>query len=211
MHLLVVAKEPVPGRVKTRLCPPCDPEGAAAIAEAALRDTLEHALASHADRVVLALDGAPAEWCPPGVEVIGQGDGDFATRLARAWGRVPRPTLQIGMDTPQLGPEDLDAVMLSLAEPGVDAVLGPAFDGGWWGLGLCGRPASAEWVFAGIAVSGRDTGACQLDRLRVLGLRVGLLPTHRDADTWGDACAVAAAAPSTHFAGAVREVAARLG
>ncbi len=206
MHLLIMAKEPIPGRVKTRLSPPCDPAGAAAIAEAALRDTLENALASRAEHVVLALDGKPARWCPPEVEVIDQGDGDFATRLARAWGRVPRPTIQIGMDTPQIEARHLDSAMASLGRPGVDAVFGPALDGGWWGLGLGSEPELADELFVDIAMSRGDTGARQLERLRSLGLCVEILPTHRDVDAWADACAIAHTAPRLRFSKAVREV-----
>src|SRR5262249_3936520 len=54
-HVLVMAKAPVPGRVKTRLCPPCTPTEAAALAEAALADTLDAVAACHADRFVVAL------------------------------------------------------------------------------------------------------------------------------------------------------------
>ena len=57
VDLLVLAKEPVAGRVKTRLCPPCSPTEAAAVAEAALADTLAAAVATGADRVVVSLDG----------------------------------------------------------------------------------------------------------------------------------------------------------
>ncbi len=57
--LLVIAKEPVPGRVKTRLTPPYTPMEAAAIAEAALADTLHTVLKTPARRRVLVLDGAP--------------------------------------------------------------------------------------------------------------------------------------------------------
>src|SRR5215208_6714786 len=71
--LLVIAKAPVPGRVKTRLSPPCTPEQAATLAAAALRDTLEAAAASRrARRLVLALDGSAPSWLPPGIEVIPQ-------------------------------------------------------------------------------------------------------------------------------------------
>ena len=64
--LAVIAKAPVAGRVKTRLCPPCTPEEAAALAEAALRDTLA-AMAAAAPRAawrrrVVVLDGAPGAW-----------------------------------------------------------------------------------------------------------------------------------------------------
>ncbi len=64
--LLVIAKEPVPGRVKTRLTPPFTPAEAAALAEAALADTLAVALATPADRHVLVLDGSPARGRPRG-------------------------------------------------------------------------------------------------------------------------------------------------
>lgn len=210
MDLLVIAKEPVPGRVKTRLCPPCDHQSAATIAEAALCDTLENALASGADRVLLALDGAQAQWCPPGVEVVDQGAGDFASRLSRAWSHASGPALQIGMDTPHIGPGELDAAMCNLIEPGVNAVLGPAVDGGWWSLGFLDIPDPPELIFAGIAMSRPDTGVRQLERLNAMGMRVHLLPTRCDADTWDDTRAIAATAPSTRFAGAVRSVEARL-
>ena len=75
MDLLVLAKEPIPGRVKTRLCPPCTPAEAARLAAACLADTLEAACAAGADRVLVALDGRPGDWLPPGVRVVGQGSG----------------------------------------------------------------------------------------------------------------------------------------
>jgi len=74
-HVLVLAKEPRPGRVKTRLCPPCSPEEAATVAAAALADTLEAVAASGADRHILALDGRPGPWLPPGFEVV-ESDAD---------------------------------------------------------------------------------------------------------------------------------------
>jgi glycosyltransferase A (GT-A) superfamily protein (DUF2064 family) len=140
VDLIVLAKEPVPGRVKTRLCPPCTPESAAALAAAALADTLDAATTSGADRVLLALDGRPGDWCPPGVTVVGQGTGTLSDRLTTAWTHTPGPALQIGMDTPQLTAADLDAAMAALAEPwpgtgpctggGTGGVPGPALDGG---------------------------------------------------------------------------------
>ena len=95
--LLVIAKEPVPGRVKTRLTPPCTPEQAAALARAALEDTLAAALAVDREiRRVLVLDGEPGTWAPDGFELIAQRGEGLAERLAAAFedagehGRVRR-------------------------------------------------------------------------------------------------------------------------
>lgn len=203
MDLLVVAKEPRPGRSKTRLCPPCRPEEAAELAAAALADTLAAAVGSSAERVVLALDGAPGPWLPAGVDVVPQCDGPLADRLAHAWQHVRGPALQIGMDTPQVTAVLLDDAMGRLDEPGCHAALGLACDGGWWALGL---QAPAPGVFEGVATSQADTGTRQLARLRSLGLSIEMLATERDVDTWDDALAVASSAPGTAFAAAVRAV-----
>jgi len=205
VDLLVLAKEPVPGRVKTRLCPPCSPATAATLAAAALADTLAAACASGADRVVLALDGRPGGWCPPGVVVVDQGTGSLARRLTAAWRHATGAALLVGMDTPQVSAADLDRAMARLTAPGVDAVLGPAADGGWWTVGLRRRHLAA---FLGVPTSRADTGVRQAARLVGLGLSVHLLPERADVDTWADALAVAAAAPATRFAAAVRRAAA---
>jgi hypothetical protein len=194
--VLVMAKAPVPGAVKTRLCPPCTPAEAAALADAALRDTLD---AARAFTVVVALDGAPGDWLPPGVEWFAQRGNTFNERLEHAWARVATPLLQIGMDTPQLTPALL-ALAVDLLEQS-DAVLGPAVDGGWWGLGL--RDAPPGPLFDGIGMSRDDTARQQRKRLRDLGLRVTELEPLRDVDTIDDARAVAALAPTTRFARAL--------
>jgi rSAM/selenodomain-associated transferase 1 len=197
MHVLVMAKAPEPGRVKTRLCPPCTPAEAAALAEAALRDTLAAALASRAERCVLALDGAPGPWLPPGVTVVAQRGTTFADRLTAARAAVRGPGILIGMDTPQVTAADLDGALDALARPGCDAVLGPANDGGWWTIGL---HDADDRVFDGVPTSTSTTGAAQLRRLHELGWRVDLLPTFRDVDTFADAHVVAGLAPATRFA-----------
>jgi glycosyltransferase A (GT-A) superfamily protein (DUF2064 family) len=203
MDLIVVAKEPVPGRVKTRLCPPCSPTEAATIAAAALADTLDAAVASGADRVVLALDGRPGAWCPPGVVVVGQGRGPLDRRLAHAWSAARGAALQVGMDTPQVSGAELRRAMAALDGDGVDAVLAPATDGGWWAVGLR-RPRPD--AFLGVPTSRPDTGARQAARLAALGLRTRWLGAHTDIDTWPDAVAVAATAPATRTAAAVAAV-----
>lgn len=195
--LLVMAKEPVPGRVKTRLCPPLSAEQAAAVAAAAIADTLHAASGCRrVGRVVVALDGAPGGWLDTGaVEVVAQRGATFNQRLAAAWAAVDGPTLQIGMDTPQLTSTLLDRCAEITAAS--DAALGLACDGGWWALGMR-RPDPG--VFAGVPMSTADTGRLQAAALRHRGLRVTPLPTLRDVDDIDAALAVAAAVPTTRFA-----------
>lgn len=198
-----MAKEPVAGRVKTRLCPPCTPEEAAALAEAALADTLAACCGAGADRVVVALDGRPGPWLPPGVVVVDQGLGAFDQRLARSWGHVAGPALQIGMDTPQVTPSLLQGALEALAAPGIDAVLGPAEDGGWWALGMADPDPS---LLVGVLTSRADTGSRQLQRLLAAGRRTRLVAVLRDVDTWADAQAVAATTAGTRFGRAADQV-----
>jgi uncharacterized protein len=202
--LLVLAKEPLPGRSKTRLCPPLRLEEAAEVAEAALVTTLETVSAARADRRILVLDGAPGQWLFPGIGVIPQRGGDQAERLAHAFEDAGAPALLIGMDSPQVTPAMLDRATGLLAQPGTDAVLGPAEDGGWWALGLC---RADPRVFRGVAMSRSDTGRNQLERLRRLGLRTRLLETLRDVDHFADAVAVARSAPGTPFGRTIERLA----
>src|SRR5579884_2830288 len=126
--LLVLAKEPVPGRAKTRLTPPCTPRQAAGLAGASLLDTLEVVGRTPAARRVLVFDGDATGWRPAGFEVIGQSGRGLGERLAAAFTAVAAPALLVGMDTPQLTPRLLREGIDALMAPGVDAVLGPALD-----------------------------------------------------------------------------------
>ncbi|MEV4047096.1 DUF2064 domain-containing protein [Streptomyces sp. NPDC049744] len=190
--LLVIAKEPRPGRVKTRLTPPFSPAEAAALAEAALADTLSAVAGAPARRRVLVLDGAPGPWLPPGFDVVPQGAGGLDARLADAFAGCAGPALLIGMDTPQVTPDLLDVDFRDC-----DAYFGPAEDGGFWALGLT-RPEPA--LLRGVPMSTPVTGAVQRERLLAAGLRVRDLPPLRDVDTAADARAVAALAPGSRFA-----------
>jgi uncharacterized protein len=200
VQLVVMAKSPVPGRCKTRLCPPLTPQDAAEVAEAALADTLAAVADADACRRVLVLDGAVGDWLPSGFDVIPQRGCGLGERLAAALDDVGAPSVLIGMDTPQVTAALLDETMDQLMRPGVDAVLGQAFDGGWWGIGLRrGRTG----LFAGVPMSTPTTGAMQRRRMHQLGLRTVALPKLRDVDVIEDAMAVAASAPSSRFARAL--------
>jgi rSAM/selenodomain-associated transferase 1 len=191
--MLVIAKEPVPGRVKTRLTPPYTPAEAAALAEAALSDTLAAVAATPAAHRVLVLAGRPGPWLPEGFEVIPQRGDGLDERLANAFADVGGPAVLVGMDTPQVTPAALARAVRALEDG--DAVFGPATDGGFWLLGLR-RPDPR--LLLGVPMSRADTGAHQ--RARLCGLRVTTLRTLTDVDTAADAVRVAAQAPGSRFA-----------
>jgi rSAM/selenodomain-associated transferase 1 len=205
-QLLVLAKTPVPGRVKTRLCPPWTYEQAARVAAAALADTLAVVAETPAVRRCLVVDGDhPA---PPGWHRTAQRGSTLGARLAHAYAdtRLARSaSLLIGMDTPQAGAGLLTDAVRRLGAADADAVIGLAEDGGWWALGL--RDPSHGQALREVPTSTSDTGALTAAALRNRGLRVRLLPTLRDVDTHADAEAVAALCPAgSHFAMTVADL-----
>jgi rSAM/selenodomain-associated transferase 1 len=202
-QVIVIAKEPVPGRVKTRLTPPFSPAEAALLAEAALTDTLAAVAATPVARRVLALEGMPGEWLPAGFGVIAQRGGGLDERLAAAFAEahaaIALPMVLIGMDTPQVTPGLLAEAAGTLISGEADAVFGPAADGGFWLLGLR-RPDRS--LLAGVPMSRADTGRVQLDRLTQAGLRVAMVPELTDVDTVTEAELVAREVPGSAFAAA---------
>ncbi len=205
VSLIVIAKEPRPGKAKTRLIPELGADGAAAVAAACLADTLHAVAEAPAARRVLVLDGAPGDWLPDaGYEIVPQREGGLGERLAGAFeDSGAAPAVLVGMDTPQLTAGLLAEGARRLAEPGCDAVLGPACDGGYWSIGL--RTAGAD-AFEGVPMSADDTCERQRARLRELGWRWSELEQLRDIDTVADARAVAAVAPWTRCAAALRQI-----
>jgi hypothetical protein len=201
VQVVVIAKEPVPGRVKTRLTPAFTPLEAAALAEASLTDTLEAVSRTTVARRVLALDGRPGPWLPRGFDVIGQRgqglDERIAWALSDARVTLPLPVVLIGMDTPQVTPELLAAAAEPLVSRTADATFGMAEDGGFWLLGL--REVDPDLIL-GVPMSRGDTGARQLDRLEQAGLRVTMLPELTDVDTVREAQQIAALTPGSRFA-----------
>ncbi|HEY7048049.1 MAG TPA: DUF2064 domain-containing protein [Jatrophihabitantaceae bacterium] len=195
--LIVIAKAPVPGRVKTRLVPPLTYSQAADMARAALVDTVRVASRVPAGAHVIALDGRPGPWLPSGWRVVAQPGGDLDARLAAAFAsaRPDAPALLIGMDTPQIQADQLTAF-----DPArYDAAFGPAADGGFWTLALR-EPARAAHVIPGVPMSMPNTGELQLSRLRAAGLDVQLLDELTDVDTIAAADEVARLAPASEFA-----------
>jgi len=207
---LVVAKAPVPGRVKTRLGAVIGMEAAASVAAAALLDTLA-ACRDAFDEWHLALDGdlrgARSEDALrdqlTGWTIHSQRGDSLGERLARAHADAagPGPTVQIGMDTPQVTAGDLRRV--AAASKDGNAVLGPAADGGWWVLAL--RDPAAAKGLAGVQMSQSDTHRSTREALERAGLHVVPAPMLRDIDTVGDADAVVGSVVDGNFRRAWRE------
>ncbi|MCL8027321.1 TIGR04282 family arsenosugar biosynthesis glycosyltransferase [Nocardioides bruguierae] len=199
-RVLVVAKAPVAGRVKTRLGADVGMHTAAHVAAASLLDTLTAAAAavgaahchlSLAGDLDEAVRGEELLAATAGWHVHPQvGDG-FAARLARAHADVaatgPGAVVQVGMDTPQLTPALLLDAAAGLEDH--DAVLGDATDGGWWVLAL--RDPSRAACLADVPMSVPETGRLTRAALEADGLTVGSTAVLTDVDTVPDADAVA--------------------
>jgi hypothetical protein len=218
-HVLVMAKAPVAGRVKTRLGRVVGHEVAVDLARRALLDTLGICAAAFGPRrCLLALDGSLGEDPDNAVVaraldswiVFPQRGGSFATRLVAAHHEAACAIgvdlgdglVQIGMDTPQVTADQLLGLVAGSAPRQV--ALGPASDGGWWGLAH--RDPACVAGLGEVAMSTPDT--CRLTRaaIEASGYRVMLGPTLRDVDTMDDAYAVGAEAPATRFADGVRRL-----
>lgn len=207
-----MAKAPVAGRVKTRLGAVVGMDAAARVAAAALLDTLTACRAAF-DECHLALDGdlrgAYSEVALRdllhGWVVHPQHGSTLGQRLARAHADAggPGPTVQIGMDTPQLTAADL--LDVAAASSVGNAVLGPAADGGWWVLALHDPDAAA--CLAEVPMSRPDTYLYTRAALERVGQTVVVTRMLRDVDTVSDAHAVSGALVDGHFRRAWQEVA----
>jgi rSAM/selenodomain-associated transferase 1 len=199
--LLVIAKAPVPGRAKTRLCPPLDPVQAARVAATCLLDTIDEVSEVAAERRVLLFDGDADGWCPPGWDLVLQRGSALGERLANAFDDVAGPAVVIAMDTPQVAAASLAAAIAAVEHNGT-AVIGLTEDGGYWLLGL---PAARNphAVFDGIPMSTAGTGAAQVQRLVGLGYQVIQLEVLRDIDGYEDLEPVAALVPRRRIAALV--------
>lgn len=209
--LLVLAKAPVPGLATTRLTPPFSPHQAAALAAAALLDTLDAIRGAHrligGPTPVVALTGDLARAAAADalrtslrqLRVIHQRGDSLGERIAAAHADAGPSTLQIGMDTPQV-----DAALLAgiagrlVAGGGPAAVLGPATDGGWWALGL--RDSGQAGLLVSVPTSTPFTGERTRRALRRGGSDPELVAPLTDVDDAETCAAVAAQAPGTRFA-----------
>jgi len=198
-RIVVIAKAPQPGRVKTRLIPALGAEGAAALAARMLACTLVAAFeaAGAADTadpalgvVELCASPAPGDpaWqgvvVPAGLRWSAQGEGDLGARMAGAARRVlagGERVLLIGTDCPALDAACLRTAAEALDE--VEAVIVPSFDGGYVLLGLRRFDPS---LFEGIAWSTSTVAAATRVRLDALAWSYQVLPALQDIDVPAD-------------------------
>lgn len=213
---VVLAKAPVPGQVKTRLTTVYSEHEAAALAAAALLDSLDAvraaaALADGAGRsLVCALSGELDHAAAPaalrsglaGFGRVRQRGTGLGARIAHAHqdaAGADGATVQIGMDTPQADPVVLAGAAARVTAPdGPDAVLGLAADGGWWLLAL--RRAADARLVADVPMSTPATGRLTRTALEAGGLRVEAAPVLSDVDEPQDVVLVAARCPGSRFA-----------
>lgn len=181
--IVVFARAPEPGKVKTRLGGAVGPQGAAVLARAFLRDTWSALCTVGWARPVVATTASLGEDFA-GVEVWDQGGGDLGDRIERMFRRAlaQAPTaLAIGADTPGLPRALLDEARRALAT--ADAVLGPCDDGGFYLIGLGRCPPG---LLAGLSWSRSDTCQRVRERLESRGMTVAVLPRWFDVDRPGD-------------------------
>ena len=192
-HIVIFAKVPQPGHVKTRLIPALGAEGAAALARRLLSHTLHHALEAKLGDVELCMSPAPTDpaWhdivIPSAVLKTTQASGDLGERMAGAVKRITqqaassatasKSVLLVGTDCPALTAPLLKMAAQQLEQH--DAVLLPAHDGGYVLLGL---KSPCPELFEHMAWSTSVVAFESLQRMTALNMRVWQGPTLHDID-----------------------------
>ncbi len=188
--VIVMAKAPVPGFAKTRLVPALGADGAAALADRLLHATVAQVIAAAIGPVDLCCAPSRAHTAfasfvgRAGIDLSDQGEGDLGVRMTRAFERSLRKSscaVLIGTDAPAL-----DAAMLARAANALgdaDAVLVPAFDGGY---ALIGLRRAAPSLFDDMPWSTPAVMARTRERLAVAGLTHIELPAVADIDEAAD-------------------------
>lgn len=181
--VVVLTKDPVPGRVKTRLIPALGRDGAARLHAAMVLATVSRVRATGLP-VTVSLRGDPAgpfahRLLSLGCHVEPQADGDLGARLEHAL-RGHGRRIAIGTDSPTFEPSWL----LDAARAPTAAAFGPSEDGGYWCVSVEATGGSSDTgrLFRGIPWSRPDTLERSLARARACDLGVSLLPTCYDID-----------------------------
>lgn len=179
-HLVIMAKEAVAGRVKTRLARDIGVVAATAAYRQMLKRTIDH-LQDARWRTVLAVtpdSGVASRTIAARCARQAQGRGDLGARMQRVFDQAGRgPVVIIGTDIPDISRSDIAAAWCALGS--ADAVIGPSGDGGYWLIGLKRRPHVAR-IFRDVRWSSAYALA---DTMRNLaGLDVAVLDEREDVD-----------------------------
>jgi uncharacterized protein len=205
--MAVMAKVPIPGAVKTRLCPPLSPEQAAALAWCFLQDKVEQIAAVESAEPIVAF--TPVERAaelrrllPCAARLVPQRGPDLGARLDRLLTDLLAEghpgAVAVDADSPSLPTVFLRRACARLLEGAADAVLGPCEDGGYYLIGL---RAPAPELFRDMPWSTPAVLDETLARIRRLGLRLELLPPWFDVDRGEDLARLRASARGGEAAG----------
>ena len=192
-RILVFAKRPAAGHVKTRLTPPLPPDEAANVYEACVRDVIALAARQRARVELWYVDEQNARtWFAremPNLPAEAQATGDLGVKMLDAFERSfadgAERVVIIGSDVPTLPEAVLNAAFDDLHE--VDVAIGPTVDGGYYLIGLRAEArAKAHVLFERIGWSQPDVFRSTLNRIENAGLESRVLPGWYDVDTIQD-------------------------
>ena len=179
----VYAKQPLPGRVKTRLCPPLTPVEAAGLYDCALRETVARLRAQQSFDLALCYAGDP-DWFAavfPDLPLLPQRGEDLGARMRDSFECLfrlgYRQVVLVGSDTPDLPLALVEEAFACLQQ--AEVVLAPARDGGYV---LIGKTESRPELFEAMRWSSPEVLPETLRRLELLGCRAALLPDWEDLD-----------------------------
>jgi len=186
----VMAKQPEPGKVKTRLCPPLTPRQAADLSKAFFLDTVSLVFGIEKTDIFVAYDPDTALdffscMTPAFVKFVAQGQGDLGARLSGTCRNVfshgYKKLVILASDTPHLLGDVIRLAFTRLDD--TDVVLGPCDDGGYYLIGL---RFPAPGLFEGIPWSTSRVLDLTIRSAREAGMTYELLPPCYDIDTWED-------------------------
>jgi len=180
-HLVIMAKQPRLGRVKTRLGRQIGAVEANRAYRVMLTSLLRRLGRDPRWQTWLAVDGVHevnATVWPVGVHVVDQGRGDLGQRMQRMFNALPPgPVALIGSDIPAITPHDIAAAFRAMGER--EFCFGPAADGGYWLVGQAAR-SRATPMFAGVRWSSEHALADTMANLA--GRQVAMMRQLADVD-----------------------------
>ena len=195
--LLVFARVPALGRVKTRIAKTLGNVRALRIYRVLGRVVMLHMRRAIKNTVNVRIVHTPDEgdndiraWLGPDVDTVPQGDGDLGTRMwravAREFGVDTERVVVVGTDCPELSSDIVEQAFNALTTH--DVVFGPATDGGYYLIGVHQRAANVALatLFSGVPWSSSETLAVSRNRARDAGLSVCELELLSDIDTEAD-------------------------